>query len=174
MSRSIRLAFAAVFVTLVALPAAAQMRALSDPVVAHPDPESLFTSRDKAIHRNKQAALHIMRELLQCNHWKDADRWMSKDYIQHNPNLPTGREPVVQFFSRIRRPAERCERLTSALVAVVAQGDLVTVVWRMECPDSHGKGRYTSSWFNLWRIENGQVAEHWDPAMKAPLTCQIG
>src|SRR5690606_38284406 len=44
--------------------AQAQMRPLSDPVVAHPDPESLFTSSDPKLHRNKQAALHIMRELL--------------------------------------------------------------------------------------------------------------
>ena len=42
-----------------ATPAAAQMRALSDPVVPHPDPESLFTSDDPVLHRNKQAALHI-------------------------------------------------------------------------------------------------------------------
>ena len=162
---------AALLAALSVLPAVAGAQV---PVRAVADPEALFTDKDPRLHANKQVALHMMRELLQCNHWKDADRWMSKDYIQHNPNLPTGREPVVQFFSRIRRPAERCERLTSALVAVVAQGDLVTVVWRMECPDSHGKGRYTSSWFNLWRIENGKVAEHWDPAMKAPLTCQIG
>src|SRR5690606_39378817 len=54
---------AALFMT--AMPAAAQMEALSDPVVAHPDPESLFTSEDPVLHRNKQAALHIVRELLQ-------------------------------------------------------------------------------------------------------------
>jgi hypothetical protein len=38
------------------------MRALSDPVVAHPNPESLVTSPDPKLNRNKQAALHIMRE----------------------------------------------------------------------------------------------------------------
>lgn len=156
---------------LVVLPAAAGGQV---PVRAVADPEALFTDKDPRLHANKQVALHMMRELLQCNRWQEADRWMSRDYIQHNPNLPTGREPVVQFFSRIRQSAERCERLTSALVAVVAQGDLVTVVWRMECPDPQGQGTYTSSWFNLWRIENGKVAEHWDPAMKVPLTCQIG
>lgn len=154
---------------LLPLPAGAQL-----PVQAVADPESLFTDKDPRLHANKQIALHMMRELLQCNRWAEADRWMAADYIQHNPNLPTGREAVVRFFSRIREPAERCGKLTSALVAVVAQADLVTVVWRMECPDPSGKGTYTSSWFNLWRIQGGRIAEHWDPAMKAPLTCQIG
>ena len=44
---------AALFAT--AMPAFAQMEALNDPVVAHPDPESLFTSDDPVLHRNKQA-----------------------------------------------------------------------------------------------------------------------
>ena len=57
--------------------AQAQMRALSDPVVPHPDPESLFTSDDPVLHRNKQAALHIMRELLQCNQWHRAGEWLT-------------------------------------------------------------------------------------------------
>ena len=35
-------------------PAAAQMRALSDPVVPHPDPESLFTSRDRTLNRTSR------------------------------------------------------------------------------------------------------------------------
>ena len=50
----------------------AQMRALSDPVVGHPNPESLFTSPDRKLHRNKQAALHIQRELLKCGQWSRA------------------------------------------------------------------------------------------------------
>ena len=38
-----------------------------EPVVGVKDPESLFKDTDPALNRNKQAALHIMRELLQCN-----------------------------------------------------------------------------------------------------------
>ena len=72
MKTSIRMTLVAAVFALSALPATAQMRALSDPVVAHKDPESLFTSKDPALHRNKQATLHIMRELLQCNQWDRA------------------------------------------------------------------------------------------------------
>jgi hypothetical protein len=36
-----------------------------EPVVGKVD-ESLFTDSDPVLHRNKQATLHIMRELLQC------------------------------------------------------------------------------------------------------------
>ena len=167
MSRSIRLAFAAVFVTLVALPAAAQMRALSDPVVAHPDPESLFTSRDKAIHRNKQAALHIMRELLQCNQWDRAGEWLSDRYVQHNPMAASGLAGVKEYFINVakRKPTPTCTKLTSPVVAVQAEGDFVTVlaVREMKYADDPSKS-YTSTWFDTWRFVNGKADEHWDPA----------
>ena len=167
MSRSIRLAFAAVLVTLVALPAAAQMRALSDPVVAHPDPESLFTSRDKAIHRNKQAALHIMRELLQCNQWDRAGEWLSDRYVQHNPMAASGLAGVKEYFINVakRKPTPTCTKLTSPVVAVQAEGDFVTVlaVREMKYADDPSKS-YTSTWFDTWRFVNGKADEHWDPA----------
>src|SRR5687768_509427 len=90
-----------------ALPATsqAQMRALSDPVVGHPDPESLFTSSDPMLHRNKQAALHIQRDLLKCNKWSEAGTWLTDRYIQHNPVAASGLAGVVYYFTQIaKRP----------------------------------------------------------------------
>jgi hypothetical protein len=37
-----------------------------EPVVGVANPESLFVDADPVLHRNKQATLRIMRELLQC------------------------------------------------------------------------------------------------------------
>jgi hypothetical protein len=67
-----RVCLLAAAIALPARTAMAQQRALSDPVVGHPDPESLFTSRDRTLNRNKQAALHIQRELLKCHMWARA------------------------------------------------------------------------------------------------------
>ena len=167
MSRSIRLAFAAVLVALVALPAGAQMRALSDPVVAHPDPESLFISKDKALHRNKQAALHIMRELLQCNQWERSGEWLSERYVQHNPMAASGLAGVKEYFINVakRKPTPTCTKLTSPVVAVQAEGDFVTVLAarEMKYADDPSKS-YTTTWFDTWRFVNGKADEHWDPA----------
>ena len=49
------LATAAVMALAASMPAAAQQRPLSDPVVAAPNPEALFTSKDAKLNRNKQA-----------------------------------------------------------------------------------------------------------------------
>lgn len=152
---------------LVALPAGAQMRALSDPVVAHPDPESLFTSKDRNLHRNKQATLHIMRELLQCNQWDRAGEWLTDRYIQHNPVAASGLKGVQNYFINVakRTPTPTCAKLTSPVVAVQAEGDFVTVlaVREMKYADDASKS-YTTTWFDTWRFVNGKADEHWDPA----------
>lgn len=143
-----------------ALPCTAQ-----EPVIAVDDPEALFTDDDPTLHANKQLALRFMRELLQCNHWELAENWLSERYIQHNPNGRSGRDGIVAFFTRTRERVEPCGKLTTPLVAVLADGDLVTVVLKREYPHPRNTDdTYTSTWFYLWRIVDGKLDEHWAPA----------
>ena len=90
---------------LVGMPGAAQaqMRALSDPVVGHPNPESLFRSSNRTLNRNKQAALHIQRELLKCNQWSRAGEWLTDRYIQHNPVAASGLKGVIEYFVNVAK-----------------------------------------------------------------------
>jgi hypothetical protein len=68
--------------------AQAQQRALSDPVVGHPDPESLFTSRDRTLNRNKQAALHISANCSSATSGRARRRVADRQVHQHNPSPP--------------------------------------------------------------------------------------
>src|SRR5881398_3723033 len=78
---------------------------LATPVTGVANPESLFTDANPKLHANKQVALHIVRDLLECNHWDEADKWLTPEYVQHNPNVVSGRDPVVRFFgSRPKKP----------------------------------------------------------------------
>lgn len=160
--------------TAFAVPASAQMQPLSEPVVAHPDPESLFSSEDPALHRNKQAALHIVRELLQCNQWDRAGEWLTDRYIQHNPFAASGLEAVVHYFVNVakREPTPTCDKLEAPVVAVQAEGDFVSVMFVRTLPipgDAEGK-TYTTTWFDAWRFVDGKADEHWDPAVLPPVT----
>jgi predicted SnoaL-like aldol condensation-catalyzing enzyme len=140
-----------------------------EPVVGVADPEALFTDTDPVKHRNKQAALHIMRELLQCNHWSDAGTWLTDRYLQHNPNVGSGLQPVIDYFTAVRQRTPTCDELTTPVVAVLADGDLVTVVIPREYDHPTKPGtKYTTTWFDMWRFVDGKADEHWDPATIAP------
>src|SRR6187551_1824608 len=121
-------------------PAAAQMRALSDPVVGHPDPESLFNSKDKVLNRNKQAALYIQRELLKCGEWARAGEWLTDKYIQHNPVAASGLKGVQDYFVNVAKvkPTRPCPALSqndpNAVVMVSAEGDYVTILTKRIVP----------------------------------------
>jgi predicted SnoaL-like aldol condensation-catalyzing enzyme len=58
------------------------------------------------------------------------------------------------------------------VVSIMAEGDLVLVatVAYADDPENPGK-KYASTHFDLFRIENGKIAEHWDnvPKSKAAL-----
>ena len=138
-----------------------------EPVVGVKDPESLFSDKDPALNRNKQAALHIMRELLQCAQWDRAGEWLTEAYHQHNPNAASGLKGVVTFFTQVMKVkrVDKCDKLTTEVVAVIAQGDLVTVMMPRKYPDPRKPGaEYFTTWFDTWRFVNGKADEHWDPA----------
>ncbi len=137
-----------------------------EPVKGVANPEALFTDTNARLNTNKQAALHIMKDLLQCNHWDEADKWLTARYLQHNPNVASGRDAVVKFFgSRPKTPT--CNMLTTPVVAVLADGDLVTVVIAREYKEPKDPSKtYTSTWFDMWRFVDGKADEHWDPAQK--------
>jgi predicted SnoaL-like aldol condensation-catalyzing enzyme len=138
------------------------------PVTGVADPESLFTSPDPKLNANKQVVLHIERDLLEANHWSDADKYPTQEYIQHNPNVASGLAPVMKFFGS-RAPKPIPAKMTTQVVAVIAEGDLVVVATPRVMPDPRNPGQtYTTTWFDMWRIKNGKADEHWDGATIAP------
>ncbi|MES2464629.1 MAG: nuclear transport factor 2 family protein [Armatimonadota bacterium] len=137
-----------------------------EPVTGAKDPEALFTSPDKKLNANKQVILHIVRDLLEANHWSDAPKYISKRYLQHNPMVASGLEPVMKFFgSRTPQPIPKRGEWKTRVVSVLAEGDLVMVATVRELPHPTQAGKtYTTTWFDMWRIKDGKADEHWDGA----------
>lgn len=133
-----------------------------EPVVVAADPEKLFTDADPVLHANKQVVLHVVRELIQCGWWEQADRYLSQRYIQHHPAVRSGRDNIVAFFSGAQR-TPTCDKLTMPIVSVLTSGDVVGVVFRLELdhPDKPGT-KYTTISYDQWRIVDGKADEHWD------------
>jgi len=74
-----------------------------EPVVGVKDPESLLRYPDPTLNRNKQATLHMRRELLQCGQWDRAGEWLTKAYYHHNPNAASGLDGIVAFFTKVMK-----------------------------------------------------------------------
>src|SRR5258708_27201723 len=110
------------FVFVAAILSAGSALRAQEPVVGVKDPESLFKDPVPALNRNKQAALHIMRELLQCGQWDRAGEWLTQAYHQHNPNAASGLDGVITFFTKVLKVTrvEKCDKLTTEVVAVLA------------------------------------------------------
>ncbi len=151
-----------VFAAAICAPVFAQ-----EPVVGVADPDALFHSKDKKLDRNLQSAYHIMLDLLECNQWDQADKWLTAAYHQHNPLAASGRDGVVAFFkARGVQPTPVPPKFVKTkIVAVLATGDYVTVVTpRGPIPDPRSPGKtYYTTWFDMWRFVDGKADEHWDP-----------
>jgi len=131
--------------------------------------EDLFTSTDPRLHANKQVAYRIIRDLLEAGQWQRADEYLSKRYIQHNPNTASGRAAVVKYFADVLKvlPRPIPASLKTPIVAVLAEGDLVTVMYPRVVRDRQDPAHtYTTTWYDTWRIRDGKADEHWDPAVK--------
>ena len=135
--------------------------AAQDPVVGSNDPESLFTSKDPKLNTNKQAAMHIMRDLLEAGHWDEAPKWLTEKYIQHNPGAPDGIEGFKAFLAFLR---EKFPNSHSEIKKVFAEGDYVILhVHAVREPGTRGRAIV-----DIFRLENGKIVEHWDVAQDIP------
>ena len=136
-------------------------------VKANPDHEQLLASPDPKLAANKHLVYDFWREVFEAGHMDLAPKYMTESYIQHNPNVPTGRAAFVDFFSKFVKPKPIEARVKAPLVAVVAEGDLVILTFAEEAADPKDSTRkYSTTWFDMFRVENGKIAEHWDAAKK--------
>lgn len=167
MNRAIPFAVAA----LLLASGSASAQALNAPVTAHPDPESLFTSPDPKLNANKQVALKIVKELLEAGHWERAPLYLTKRYIQHNPLAASGLDAVIHYFVDVAKvqPKPIPAKMKTKVVYVTAEGDYVTVSYVRELKDPKDPSKtYTTTWFDMWRFQDGKADEHWDPATLPP------
>ena len=135
------------------------------PVAPAADQEALLASADPKLAANKKLVWDFWREVLEAGHMDQAERLMAEGYIQHNPNVPTGRAAFVAFFTQHVKPRPVQPRIAAPLVSIVAEGDLVILSFVHPTADpKDATKKSTTTWFDMFRIENGKIAEHWDCA----------
>jgi predicted SnoaL-like aldol condensation-catalyzing enzyme len=143
------------------------------PPTPAPDQLALLQSDDPRLAANKKLVFDMYRAIVQAGRTDLADQFFTEDYIQHNPNVGSGRDALVAYIKQTRpvRPIEPL--ITFPVIAIMAEGDLVTIATVTYAPDPENPGKkYATTHFDMYRIENGKIAEHWDhvPKSKAALS----
>src|SRR5215472_4770735 len=120
--------------------------------------------------KNLDMVMNWWREVLYAGHFELAPKYQAEDYIQHNPNVNTGRAGFVEFFGKFAKPKNPIpETLSNPPVVKGAKGDYVWLIFETEQKDPRDPSKtYHSNSFDVLRIQNGKVQEHWDSAQKMP------
>lgn len=128
----------------------------------------MLVSPDPKLAANKRLVYDFWREVLEAGHVSEVDKYVVESYVQHNPNVPDGRGALVGFvLRRIPAPKPVVAQVKAPLVSIVAERDTVVLCFVREYADPKDTSRkYTTTWFDMFRIENGKIVEHWDSALK--------
>ncbi|MGD1887026.1 MAG: nuclear transport factor 2 family protein [Cohaesibacteraceae bacterium] len=86
---------------------------------------------------------------------------LAPDYIQHNPSIPTGADGLLGLI-----PFAEQQGLAVTTHRIITDGDLVVAHNTFENADAFGAPTLVS--FDVFRVEDGLLAEHWDN-LQAPL-----
>lgn len=153
--------------SILALLAITTVANAAEPVVAlSPNAQrALLASDDPELAANKKLVWDMWRNFLQANNINAADMYLAPEYHQHNPNAETGREGVKAYFRAQNNPVMEPKNYIDRLVSIVAERDLVVLALVREGKDSDGND-YTTTWFDMFRVANGKIVEHWDTATK--------
>ena len=153
--------------SIVATPAATQEPlTMSVPPVVSQDHAALLASTDPQLAANKRLVYDMYRIVLQGGHWDRAHEFIAEGYVQHNPNAAQGLAGLADYVRASRPEREIKDTLELPLIHLMAEGDYVTTAFVRPEKDAAGE-TYYSSWFDLYRIEDGKIAEHWDPMLKS-------
>jgi predicted SnoaL-like aldol condensation-catalyzing enzyme len=151
-----------------ALACAALASAQAPPYVA-PDQAVLLKSSNAKLAANKKLVFDMWRAIIQGGHTELAPKFFTETYIQHNPNVASGRDALVAYMKGSRPVRDIQPTITFPVITITAEGDKVILATVSYTPDPTAPGKtYAGTHFDMFRVENGKIAEHWDSVAKDP------
>jgi predicted SnoaL-like aldol condensation-catalyzing enzyme len=113
-----------------------------------------LTARNKALVRDFYTTVLVGRDV------DAAPRFLRPDYIQHNPNVPTGLAGFMEAF-RTRFSQKLPSDYKRELLNVIGENDMVVTYVRQTWTGRDGN-HHQALGFDMFRVKDGKIAEHWD------------
>lgn len=102
------------------------------------------------------------------NHDPEAARQLvTSDYIQHNPQVPTGAEGLMGLIPIVEQSG-----IKVTTHRVITEGNMVVLHNTYDNADAFGAPSLAA--FDVFRVEDGKVVEHWDNLQPVPETTVSG
>ena len=121
----------------------------------------------------------VMREVFNKPDLDAVRRFYRPDFIQHNPNVPPGLDGFLGYFKALYASFPDWQ---GTVTQTVAEGDRICayITWSgthsgapfMGRPADGRKVRLETA--DTFRVENGQIAEHWDVVDMYGFLIQLG
>ena len=125
---------------------------------------AMLESDDPQLAANKRVAYDLFR-IVRSGQLDQLEIVASTDFRNHNPNEESGFEGMKAYLERVVGGPRPIEDTLDRLVTVFAEGDMVVFAFVREYDHPNIPGeKYTSTWFDMFRVEDGLVVEHWDAA----------
>ncbi len=138
-----------------------------DVISAYKEPEETVSGNDMVLgdfeikdidktEENKALVRSFFVDIFQNGNHSALEKYVStKQYIQHNPNVPDGIDAVKQFL-------ETQDFNYDFIFKVIGQGDHVM---------AYSKATFNGvelAVFDIFRVESGRIVEHWDNMESIP------
>lgn len=127
---------------------------------------SIFASQpiwadDALTTRNKEIVRNFYTTVLMDRNVDAAPKFLRPDYIQHNPQVPTGLKGFMDTFrARFAQPLPSDYK--RELLNVIGDNDMVVVYVRQTWTSSKDGQHHQALGFDMFRVQDGMIAEHWD------------
>jgi predicted SnoaL-like aldol condensation-catalyzing enzyme len=117
-----------------------------------------YTPQEEA---NRRLVLAMYERVLQPLDSSHMEEFFTSDYIQHNPSVATGPQGLKGILDRARVQSPHAQHRVKR---VFVDGDYVIAhVHVIINPGELGRAVV-----DIFRIESGRIAEHWDVAQPVP------
>ena len=87
-------------------------------------------------------------------------KYVTEDYIQHNPGLPDGREAAIEMLE----PKFSSPLSTFSVKRILVDGDLAAIHLHGKMSPDHPGGAVV----DIFRIKDKKIVEHWDVLQAIP------
>ncbi|WP_416414352.1 nuclear transport factor 2 family protein [Pantoea sp. App145] len=110
---------------------------------------------------NREVVIKFYELFFNEHNVAEASELVSDNYRQHNPHVPDGKKPFVEFFSDFFKHNPQSH---ARIVRSATDGDLV---W-LHVHSTNGEKDRGRSVVDIFKVKNGKITEHWDVIQNVP------